>query len=73
MIRDRATWASGEASATEQILPLLSALVLAFENREAALRQESTAFEAERVRWNAYYSDRLARARLECTITGGGR
>ena len=48
-------------------------LVTALEGRETTLGQEISAFEAERARWGAYYQERLARARVECTITGGGR
>ena len=44
-------------------------LVTKFDARDAALRDESVAFEAERARWNGYYAARLARAQTECSIT----
>lgn len=73
MVQQRAEWAAQEASAAEEIVRLLDGVAAASEAREAALRQQAEALEAERARWSAYYMERLARARLECTITGGGR
>ena len=57
---------SGEADKT---VAMLRDLVMKFDARDAALRDESVAFEAERTRWNAYYTARLARAQIECSIT----
>jgi hypothetical protein len=57
---------TGEA---DRNVALLRELVSKFDARDAALREESVAFEAERVRWNAYYAARLARAQTECSIT----
>ena len=73
MIQQRSGWAAQDASSGDQVLALLGSVVTALEGREEALKQQASAFEAERTRWNAYYQDRLTRARLECTITGGGR
>lgn len=55
--------------AADKNVALLRDLVAKFDARDAALREESVAFEAERVRWNAYYAARLARAQTECSIT----
>ncbi len=73
MVQSRAGKAAQEAASGDQVLTLLGDLVTAFEAREGALRKESAALASERVRWTAYYDDRMARARLECSITGGGR
>lgn len=43
------------------------------EKRQTAFRQQVGALFEERSKWNAYYSARLARARLECSVTGAGR
>ena len=69
MIQERANLPGGT---TEPAVALLRDLVSKFEARDAALRDESVAFEAERVRWNAYYAARTARAQTECAITRTG-
>ncbi len=56
-------------AAADKNVTLLRELVSKFEARDAALREESVAFEAERARWNGYYAARLARAQTECSIT----
>ena len=50
-------------------MTLLRDLVAKFDARDAALREEFAAFEAERARWNGYYSARRTRAQIECSIT----
>jgi hypothetical protein len=69
MIRARAAAADQAESAPNPSVALLRDLVTKLEARDAALREESAAFEAERVRWNGYYAARLARAQTECSIT----
>ena len=44
-------------------------MVANFDARDAALREEFVASEAERVRWNGYYAARRTRAQIECNIT----
>ena len=72
MIRERAAAAEQEIGAANTAAALLRDLVTKFDARDAALRDESVAFEAERGRWNAYYAARLARAQTECSITQAG-
>jgi chromosome segregation ATPase len=73
MLRQRADWAAQDFASGDETVRLLGGVVTALETREAALRQQAMAFGVERARWDAYYNERLARARMECTITGGGR
>jgi hypothetical protein len=72
MIRQRASAAEQQAGAADASVALLRDLATKFDARDAALRDESVAFEAERARWNGYYAARLARAQTECTITQAG-
>ncbi|MCU1335908.1 MAG: hypothetical protein JWO19_1489 [Bryobacterales bacterium] len=72
MVRQRATSAEQQAAAADAAVVMLRDLVAKFDARDAALRDESVAFEAERARWNAYYAARLARAQTECSITQAG-
>ena len=69
LIRQRLTESERQANAAEKMIPLLRDLVAKFEARDAALQNESAAFEAERTRWSGYYSARQARAQTECSIT----
>jgi hypothetical protein len=68
----RTTFADQEASGRDRGLAALRDLVTAYQNREAALKQETDAFQAESTRWSTYYSVRLSRAQAECTAVGGG-
>jgi len=69
MIHQRATIAEQQAGAADAAVASLRDLVTKFEARDAALREEFSASEAERARWNAYYAARRTRAQVECTIT----
>ena len=69
IIRQREAAAELQAGAAEAAVTLLRDLVAKFGARDAALRDESIAFEAERTRWSGYYAARLARAQTECSIT----
>ena len=69
LIRQRSAAAEKQAAGADIALAALRELVAKFDARDAALRDESAAFEAERVRWTGYYSARLARAQVECSIT----
>jgi hypothetical protein len=72
MVRQRAAAAEQQAGAADADVALLRSLVMKFDARDAALRDEAVAFEAERARWNGYYAARLARAQTECSITQVG-
>ena len=72
LIRQRAAFAEQQAGAANTAVASLRDLVAKFDARDAALQNESVAFEAERVRWNGYYAARMARAQVECSITGAG-
>jgi len=69
LIRQRSVESERQADAAEKMVPMLRDLVAKFEARDAALQNESAAFEAERTRWSGYYSARQARAQTECSIT----
>jgi len=69
MVRQRTAAAEQQAGAADAGVALLRDLVAKFDARDAALRDESVAFEAERGRWSGYYAARLARAQTECSIT----
>jgi hypothetical protein len=69
LVKQRSEW----AARPDLLQPPLDTLISAFQQREDAVRRQTAAFEAERTRWNTYYAARAERARLECTITGGGR
>ena len=47
-------------------------LIAAYQAREAALKQETAAYQAESTRWSTYYTVRLARAQAECSAINGG-
>jgi len=68
-IRQRADSAEQYAKTAEAATASLRDLVVKFEARDAALREEFAAFETERARWNGYYAARRGRAQMECTIT----
>lgn len=69
LIHQRSAAAEQHAAGTDVALAMLRELVAKFDARDAALRDESAALEAERARWTGYYSARLARAQVECSIT----
>jgi hypothetical protein len=68
----RATLADQDAQARDRGVVALRELVAAHQAREAALKQEIDAFQAEATRWNTYYTVRLSRAQAECSAIGGG-
>jgi hypothetical protein len=73
LVKERAEWAAQQATSGDQAAKALNELLAAYQKREDALRSQASAFETERARWSAYYTARAERARLECSITGGGR
>ena len=48
---------------------LLKNLDAAYQARQTALKNEMAALDAEGARWAEYYSARLARAQIECSLT----
>jgi hypothetical protein len=72
MVHQRLTASDEQAGNANEAVKLLRDLVAKFDARDAALRDESVAFEAERARWNGYYAARLGRAQTECSITQAG-
>jgi hypothetical protein len=69
MIHQRTAATEQQAGAATAAVALLRDLVAKFEARDAALREEFVASEAERARWDGYYAARRTRAQIECTIT----
>jgi hypothetical protein len=69
MIHQRVNATEQHAGSADAAVALLRDLAAKFEARDAALRDEFTAFEAERARWNGYYAARRTRAQIECAIT----
>lgn len=71
MARKRANLVESGLAGRSDLVAVLRNLVTAFQDREAAFKNILAAHETERVRWNAYYAARLARARMECTLVEG--
>ena len=69
MVHQRAAAMEQQAGSANTAVALLRDLVAKFDARDAALREEFSASEAERTRWSGYYSARRTRAQIECTIT----
>ena len=69
MIQQRTSATDQQASEADAAVKLLRELVSKFEARDAALRDEFAASEAEKSRWSGYYAARRARAQIECSIT----
>jgi hypothetical protein len=68
LVRDRVTEADLQSSSAAEVAMTLRDLLANFEARETAVKAQAVALEAERARWNVYYSARLARAHTECSI-----
>lgn len=67
----RTTILDQNAAARDRGVAALRDLVAAYQAREAALKQETAAFQAESTRWSTYYSVRLTRVQAECAAIGG--
>jgi hypothetical protein len=67
----RASLASGVVESQEAFLAPVRDMIAALEAREAAMKEDEAAHEAERSRWGAYYAARLARSQTECSILRG--
>jgi hypothetical protein len=68
MVKERGTKSTDLAARKDVVNALLGDLVVAYQDRQTALEKESAQLAAETARWNAYYTARLARAAMECTI-----
>ncbi len=64
--------AEQQAGRRESIESLLGDLVIACQDRQTALENESALLDAEAAKWNAYYTARVSRAITECTIINPG-
>ena len=72
IVSRRSVQADQHASERDRGVAALRDLVAADQAREAALKEETAAFQTEAARWNTYYTVRLARAQAECSSIGGG-
>jgi hypothetical protein len=68
MVKERGTKSTDLAARKDVVNALLGDLVVAYQDRQTALEKESAQLDVETARWNAYYTSRLARAALECTV-----
>jgi chromosome segregation ATPase len=67
---DAAQQAADREDAAMQWKAALAEMIRASEARQAAVENEIKALAAESARWNAYYAARIARAQMECSLTG---
>lgn len=72
LVKARGAKSESYANRRDSIDALLGDLVVAYQERQAALENESSLVDAEAVRWNAYYTARVSRAITECTIINPG-
>jgi hypothetical protein len=72
MVKERAAKSEDQAARRDSITALLGDLVIAYQNRQAALENESTLLDAETARWSSYYTARISRAVTECAIINPG-
>jgi len=68
MLKERAGKSTDLAARKDPVNALLGDLVVAFQNRQTALENESTLLDAETAKWKAYYAARISRAVTECAI-----
>lgn len=73
MTRERATLAGKQSADGPGLAEVLNRWIASLERREADAKQLVAATQAEVPLWERYYTARQARARTECTVTGGGR
>ena len=66
----RSDLSSEQTDAASALLTAVAALGQIYQERQTAIEDERRALDAERAQWTTYYSTRLSRAQLECTITG---
>ena len=68
IVRERGTKAEEQAAKKDALNASMGDLVVAYQDRQTALENESAQLDAEAARWTAYYIARLARSATECTI-----
>jgi hypothetical protein len=68
MTKERSAKADEQSGFRDTLASLLGGLVVAYQDRQAALENESALLDAESAKWSVYYSARLARAATECSI-----
>jgi hypothetical protein len=68
MVNARAAKAEEQTGHRDTIEALLGDVVIAYQDRQTALEQESSLLDGEIAKWNSYYAARLARATTECAI-----
>lgn len=68
MLKERAAKSADLASHKDSINAMLGELVVAYQNRQTAIENESALLDAETAKWKAYYAARVSRAITECTI-----
>lgn len=76
MVKERASKSADLAARKDVINVLLGDLVVAYQDRQTGLEKEAAQLDVESARWSAYYTARLARAAMECTVVnnpGGAR
>jgi hypothetical protein len=73
LVKQRAAKSEEQASHRDVLTTMLGDLVIAYQERQTALENESAQADAEAAKWNAYYAARFSRAITECTIINAGR
>jgi hypothetical protein len=68
IVKERSAKSEQQALRGTTIDKLLGDLVVASQDRQTALEQQSALLDAEAAKWTAYYTARLARAAIECSI-----
>lgn len=68
IVKDRSARADDQASRKDRLDTLLGGLVVACQDRQTALENESVLLDAETSKWSDYYTARIARAVTECSI-----
>lgn len=68
MVKERGAKSSDQAARKDALNAALGDLVVAYQDRQTALENESAQLDAEAAKWSAYYAARLSRSALECAI-----
>lgn len=72
MVKARAAKSDEQAGHRDSINTLLGNLIVASQDRQTALENESAQLDVETARWSTYYTTRLSRAMTECAIINLG-
>ena len=68
MFKERASKSEEQAGRKDIVIVAVGDLVIAYQDRQTALENESALVDAEAVKWSAYYTARVSRAATECAI-----